>query len=366
MRVGDVKFSIFKGASNIAMYVGYAASVEAMDTSPEDISSIAAKVAHFVKNKAEDQGLTLPLLGSGAGGLSAAVAARAIFEGLERVPVDDKVYNIFVYDNKEFTRLGRQLPKEMAVSIDDRPTRCGNQARRAKTREPIRVFISYTRTNDVYKAQDLAAHLRKNGIDARLDIWHLRLGMDIPQWMSNELSSPIASLSSAMRNMRRVPMGGLAGRLGNVIGARRFAAIPTTTMPHTFRLDWMSDAALPRFLRGVYAMNWSDTAKDGLLRTELLKELYGGDAAKIPYRLAFACCTAVSDCGSDQMVEIRGLVRVRALKHQGKPVCGLEAGHPMRSSSAHLPVDGEDAAAARPCSTVRVCRDLFLIEASLW
>src|SRR5262249_30003824 len=30
--------------------------------------------------------------------------------------------------------------------------------------------------------------LRSNGIEARLDVWHLRPGMDLPQWMCTELS----------------------------------------------------------------------------------------------------------------------------------------------------------------------------------
>ncbi len=34
---------------------------------------------------------------------------------------------------------------------------------------------------------DLAKKLCANGVDARLDRFHLRAGMDLPQWMTNEL-----------------------------------------------------------------------------------------------------------------------------------------------------------------------------------
>ena len=33
----------------------------------------------------------------------------------------------------------------------------------------------------------LACRLRENGVDARLDHFHLKPGMDVPQWMTNEL-----------------------------------------------------------------------------------------------------------------------------------------------------------------------------------
>lgn len=54
---------------------------------------------------------------------------------------------------------------------------------------PIRAFISYTQSDEVHArwVKDIATVLRENGIDARLDVWHLRPGMDVAQWMANEL-----------------------------------------------------------------------------------------------------------------------------------------------------------------------------------
>jgi len=51
----------------------------------------------------------------------------------------------------------------------------------------MRVFISYAWENDEYRAlvKTLAARLRQDGIDARLDAWHLE-GLTIPEFMSRE------------------------------------------------------------------------------------------------------------------------------------------------------------------------------------
>jgi hypothetical protein len=52
----------------------------------------------------------------------------------------------------------------------------------------MRVFISYAWENDEYRAlvKRLAARLRDDGIDARLDAWHLE-GLTIPEFMSREV-----------------------------------------------------------------------------------------------------------------------------------------------------------------------------------
>jgi TIR domain len=52
----------------------------------------------------------------------------------------------------------------------------------------MRVFISYAWENDEYRAlvKRLAARLIQDGIDARLDAWHLQ-GLTIPEFMSREV-----------------------------------------------------------------------------------------------------------------------------------------------------------------------------------
>jgi hypothetical protein len=52
----------------------------------------------------------------------------------------------------------------------------------------MRVFISYAWENDEYRAlvKRLATRLRQDGIDARLDAWHLE-GITIPEFMGREV-----------------------------------------------------------------------------------------------------------------------------------------------------------------------------------
>jgi len=279
MRPGQVDFNIFKDAANIATYVGYAASVEATTTTPKIISSVAEKVALFVKDKVQIRDVTLPLLGSGAGGLSPDASATAIFEGLERIPVKNKVYNIFVYDEDDFNELSRLLPEELDVETDEQPDSINNRLHLPKTREAIRVFISYTRTNVEHeeKVRDLAVYLRENGIDARLDIWHLRPGMDLPQWMSNELDLAdriliVCNEEYAARADGRIGGVGWEIRLvqGDLLQSQKDN--PKKYIPIVF--DTVKNADLPRFLRGVYAINWTKRDKKDAFRTKLLKELY--------------------------------------------------------------------------------------------
>src|SRR5690606_27055553 len=54
----------------------------------------------------------------------------------------------------------------------------------------IRAFISWTKTDDNHWnwTEEFAKFLRENGINARIDMWHLKTGMDLPQFMTNELS----------------------------------------------------------------------------------------------------------------------------------------------------------------------------------
>lgn len=56
-------------------------------------------------------------------------------------------------------------------------------------KEPKRVFVSYSWDDVDYKlwVRGLATRLRQDGVDARLDHWHLRPGQTIPEFMNSEV-----------------------------------------------------------------------------------------------------------------------------------------------------------------------------------
>jgi TIR domain len=53
---------------------------------------------------------------------------------------------------------------------------------------PVRVFISYAWEDDEYRllVKRLATRVRADGVNARLDVWHLE-GLTIPEFMSREV-----------------------------------------------------------------------------------------------------------------------------------------------------------------------------------
>ena len=57
------------------------------------------------------------------------------------------------------------------------------------THTPLRVFISYAWEDDEYRhwVAQLASQLRKDGVNARLDHWHLQEGQTIPEFMNSEV-----------------------------------------------------------------------------------------------------------------------------------------------------------------------------------
>jgi len=59
----------------------------------------------------------------------------------------------------------------------------------SQAKNPVRVFISYAWEDDAYRdwVAQLASQLREDGVDARLDRWHLQDGQTIPEFMNSEV-----------------------------------------------------------------------------------------------------------------------------------------------------------------------------------
>jgi TIR domain len=148
---------------------------------------------------------------------------------------------------------------------------------------PVRVFIAYAWDDPAYrdKVKSLAARLRNDGIDARLDIWHSD-GVSIPEFMSREArqADKILILCSpsyrqkvhAMEEGRHTSGAGWEAMLVN-------SAIWNGNLPRNhvvialFRGTWAESA--PSFLQGV---PYIDLSRDELFESnylELLRRLTG-------------------------------------------------------------------------------------------
>lgn len=104
----------------------------------------------------------------------------------------------------------------LTISVLDRSVydRFAGPQPSTKRNKPLRVFVSYTATDDQHTkwVEELAKFLRSHGIEARLDRWHLRVGMDLPQWMCNEVK--LADKVIIVSNERYAAKAD--GRLGGV------------------------------------------------------------------------------------------------------------------------------------------------------
>ncbi|NMG77714.1 toll/interleukin-1 receptor domain-containing protein [Aromatoleum diolicum] len=167
---GQVRLLSTEARYTKADFVGYAASVDAK-TTRSNLSAIekiaSSLILHCKQNDCSI--VNIPLLGTGAGGLDAA----AVLEVYEKIIGRESfTLNVFAPDKTTYQNILNETPEH--ISNTD-----------AQIEHP-RVFISYSWKDDSVKnwVFELAHHLCANGVDARLDRFHLRPGMDLPQWMT--------------------------------------------------------------------------------------------------------------------------------------------------------------------------------------
>ena len=172
MPAGDVRFINNAESFANASMIGYAASVDYTKKMPG--KTILRKIMHNVKQCCLEQSfhkVNIPLLGTGAGGLSPQDSydvMRSEFKNETDIILCIYAFSAAAYND---------------IIIDDNDTNAP-----VELKNP-RVFISYTGTDYENRTwvKNFACRLRENGVDARVDIFHLKPGQDLPQWMTNEL-----------------------------------------------------------------------------------------------------------------------------------------------------------------------------------
>lgn len=175
MLLGALDVQVFEGLEHIASYVGYAASVHNHTSSASAIASIGLALGVACSQDASIRQVSCPLLGAGAGGLEYSESFAALSEGFLSSAPPGALLSVYALQNDVFDLL---LQNEGS-----------DQKRNRTTSTPERIFISYAHSSDSHKlwVKGLATALRAAGFEARLDAWHLKAGMNMPQWMSNEL-----------------------------------------------------------------------------------------------------------------------------------------------------------------------------------
>jgi hypothetical protein len=274
MELGDVSIIPFEGGENIAQYVGFAASVKSDHSSESAIRRIGNALGTATYEQSTIRLVSAPLLGAGAGGLRSELVVRTLSAGFKATAHRDARLVIRVLHEEVFEQLSP--PPNSRV----RPSK-----HEAKQEEPaIRVFISYCHTSSEHEqwVEALGTFLRESGVEARLDIWHLRRGMDLPQFMTNELAlAERVILVSDERYAEKAD-----GRVGGVgwetmIVQGDMSQLPPESTKYLVIVRSKNlDAGLPRYLKTKFVIHWPEKVSSAKHRKTLLQELY--NIIKIP------------------------------------------------------------------------------------
>ncbi len=271
-QAGNVVFNIITSGYPNASIVGYAASVSTENgifSSKPIVAAISNRIKSYcVENLASI--VNMPLLGVGAGGLSpqdSYDAMKIVFEGEKNLTV-----NLYVADNRKYTLL-----KNIFLNDPIKPIK-----------NP-RVFLSYTAKDEKNGrwVKKLADKLRASGVDARIDVYHLKPGNDLPQWMTNEVIMADKVLLICDKNYTEKA----DARTGGV--GWETMIIQGDMLAHQNQNKYIAivrdediDYSLPIYMKSKYSPKWSGEEIDENAFIELMKYLFDCDIAppigKIP------------------------------------------------------------------------------------
>ena len=277
--LGDVDIQPFSGAENVAQFAAFAVSVIHHSSTQEAITKIGESLGKASREYDAIRRVSTPLLGSGAGGLRSQDVVEALSHGFKQTAVENAILTIFVLHKNVMDHLqGKQSMKTKAEGIyGDKKNKTENN------HTPIRVFISYSGTSPLHKkwVAELATYLRSKGLDARIDQWHLRGGMDLPQWMANELQ--LADRVIIITDSRYTERAD--GRVGGVGWETMLIQGDMSSRPPDacryiviVREDHFS-SGVPIYLKTKFCIHWTSDGDESQFQLELLKELYNIEKA---------------------------------------------------------------------------------------
>lgn len=260
MRLGDVEILPFEGGENIAQFIAFAAPVKSMTSSLTAIEEIATKLGEFTKKEPSARLISVPLLGAGAGGLQSESVVATLKKGFEDSANDGANLIVHVLHKEVFDRL-RGNRKVIA----------------GKPKDAVRVFISHTSSTEETAewVKELALFLIDNGIQARLDRFHLRRGMDLPQWMCNELAMAqkvIVVCDETYKQKADGRLGGVGWETMIIQGDVANLPPDSTKYQVVVRAEEI-DRGLPMYLKTKYAFHARPSDRNNSFREELVHEL---------------------------------------------------------------------------------------------
>lgn len=270
LKLGEVGLCPFKGGDNIAQYVAFAVSVDDNYSDLQAIREIGRRVGEITMDNDSLDIVHIPLLGAGAGGLQSEKVAASLKEGFNSSSSSNSVLIIHVLQIDVYNRIVNHFKGIKTLEqIDEEGVK--------PSAVPLRLFISWTRTDDNHWnwTKNLAKFLRDNGINARIDVWHLRPGMDLPQFMTNELS--LADKVLIISNEQYAAKAdGRTGGVGweTMIIQGDMSKQPSDSVKYITLVKCDSiDNGLPVYLKSKYVIHWPSNSKESIIRQKLISEI---------------------------------------------------------------------------------------------
>ena len=249
----------YENASTLA----YVASVDAnkVASNRNAVAAIAKEIREYSRQNSM-LSVNVPLLGSGAGGMSPIDSFTTLRDELES---DTRTtYTIFCFTRESYQNISAiyEVREEPEIS---RP----------------RVFISYA-GNDSENAswvKALASALRESGVDARLDIFHLKPGFDLPQWMTNEvvLAGKVLLICDSHYMQKADFRKGGVGWETMIIQGDMLAQGDNKQKYIAIVREEEVEKALPIYIRSKFALNWGKKPVSQEQLQELVLRLYDCD-----------------------------------------------------------------------------------------
>jgi hypothetical protein len=266
---GEIQFIENVGNFSNSQMIGYAASVGGgsastaksnQQSTESNIQSILRELKLFCRKQSLRK-VNIPLLGTGAGGLTAEASLKVMKSEFDHER--DILLCVYILSTKFYDDL--VIKKENSyVPILKSP----------------RVFISYTGTDLANRSwvKAFAARLRSSGINARVDIYHLKPGQDLPQWMTNELimADKVLLICDKYYAEKADSRNGGVGWETMIIQGDMMAHQEQNKYIAILRGKDI-DQSLPIYMKSKYALNWSEDKQVDNDYNELLLNLFDCD-----------------------------------------------------------------------------------------
>jgi hypothetical protein len=270
--LGSLSVYPFSGGENISQYIAFAVSVRDNYSSRRAIENIGRQLGEYTIKLPSVRSISAPLLGAGAGGLESETVVESLVSGFRNASHNDATLIINVLHQPVFQRISSKRDSENKLAHFQ------HAEERVISAIPPRVFISYSHNGPEHRQWviSLGDFLRKNGVNARLDAWHLRNGMDLPQFMTNELSQAdrviiISDNKYAQKSNGRV--GGVGWETMIVQGD--MAQLPPDSTKYMVVVRSQTfEAGMPIYLRTKFALHWPLEADEKSNQQNILREIF--------------------------------------------------------------------------------------------